>query len=110
MSEFTDSFADALGEIDGDADLIPGTFTWGSLTDAPCTVTGALKGGNLDPFGRAVTRQVIIIIRGALFGDTFPNEGQTFTANGVTYGVESVLKPTGSPFVKIVGVSSTRGA
>jgi hypothetical protein len=110
MSEFTNGFAEALGEIDSDEDLIPCTFTWGSVSNAPCTVTGANKGGNLDPFGREVTRQVTVVIRRDLLGDAIPNEGQTFTANGVIYGVESVTVPAGSPFVKIMGVSNTRGA
>src|SRR5689334_19452916 len=101
MSEFTDGFADALQELDEDPDLFPGTFTWGSLSNAPCFVSGATKGGKLEEFGFAAYVDVVVIIRGSLFGGTFPNRGETFTANGQQYGVDVVLKPTGTPFIRI---------
>ncbi len=110
MSEFTNGFADALQEIDEDADLFPGSFTWGSLSDAPCVVSGATKGGKLEEFGFAAYVDVVVIIRGSLFGGTFPNRGQTFTANGQVYSVDTVLKPSETPFVRIAGVSATKGA
>lgn len=109
MSAFTDGFADALAELDTDSDLYPGTFTWGSLTNAPCTVTRATAGGKLEEFGFGSLVDVIIVIRGSLFAGTYPKRGQTFTANGQSYGIDTVLKPSETPFVRIAGVSTTRG-
>ncbi len=110
MSEFLDGFADALQEIDTDDDLVPSRFTWQGLTDAPCMVSGATRGGKLEEFGFASYVDVVVIIRGSLFGGNYPIRQQTFTANGQLYQIDTVLTPAGSPFIRIAGTSATKGA
>ena len=105
---FTDDFAEALAEIDGDPELLPATFTWNG-SDYACIASGATKTGSLEQFGYSPDVRIAVTVRGALFGDTRPARGHTFSVAGITYRVAEVTTAPGAAFLKIAGADPTKG-
>ncbi len=106
---FTDDFAEALGELDTDPDLVQSTFTWAD-NPYPCFASGATKGAKLEDFGYAVNADIVVVVRGGLFGDTRPARGQEFSVAGKFYRIDMILTAPNAAFLRIAGVSPSKGA
>jgi hypothetical protein len=105
---FTDEFAEALAELE-DPSLVAATITWAG-TDYPCFASQATKGGRLESYGWGVDEDLVIIVRGQLFGEGPPTRGTTLIFNEVTYRIDRVLTAPASCFLRLACVNASRGA
>lgn len=113
---FTDEFADCLAELEGE---IPQSFIWEG-NEYPCFASGATKGGRLEAYGWGVHEDLIIIVRGSLFGGTYPDKNDAITfisrhpdgteRERVSLIVDHDLTAPNSCYLRLACMNADRGA
>ena len=103
---FTDDFAASLASIEP---MLNQAITWNGL-DYPCIATRKRKGANLEMGGWGIDAELIVIVRGSVFGGVLPARGQTITFAAIDYRINDITTAPGDAFLRLACVDASRGA